>query len=92
MDEIELAGLTFFGTHGVNAEETELGQRFGLDLTLWLDTRKAAESDAIGDTVSYSAIYKLVRREMEGEPSKLSRDAITEAYFGLSSVHDERTT
>ena len=71
MDKIELAGLTFFGTHGVNPEETELGQRFGLDLTLWLDAGKAAGSDAIEDTVSYSAIYKLVKREMEGEPSKL---------------------
>jgi branched-chain amino acid transport system ATP-binding protein len=31
------------------------------------------------------------RISLEGEPGRLSRDAITEAYFGLSSVRDERT-
>ncbi|SRR6266566_2822865 len=71
MDEIALTGMTFFGRHGVNTEERELGQRFGVDLSLWLDLGKAASSDDIADTVSYSAVYKLVRREMEGEPSQL---------------------
>src|SRR5438046_782124 len=71
MDEIVLKGLVFFGTHGVNPEETELGQRFGVDLTIRLDLSEAARSDRLGDTVSYSALYKLVRAEMEGEPSKL---------------------
>jgi branched-chain amino acid transport system ATP-binding protein len=32
------------------------------------------------------------RISLEGEPGRLSRDAITEAYFGLSSVRDERAT
>src|SRR5437867_87827 len=71
MDEITLSGMVFFGGHGVNPEETALGQRFGIDVTLWLDLSKAARSDDLADTVSYSAIYKLVRAEVEGEPSKL---------------------
>lgn len=71
MDEISLRGLTFFGRHGVNAEETSLGQRFGVDVTFWLDLSTAAASDKIEDTVSYSAIFKLIRSEVEGEPSKL---------------------
>ncbi|HYP40720.1 MAG TPA: dihydroneopterin aldolase [Chloroflexia bacterium] len=71
MDEIELRGLVFFGRHGVNPEETELGQRFSVDLTVWLDLSNAAESDDLNDTVSYSALYKLVRAEVEGAPSKL---------------------
>ena len=71
MYEIELRGLVFFGRHGVNPEETELGQRFSIDLTVWLDLSKAAESDDLDDTVSYSALYKLVRAEVEGAPSKL---------------------
>jgi branched-chain amino acid transport system ATP-binding protein len=32
------------------------------------------------------------RISLEGEPDHLSRDAITDAYFGLSSVRDERAT
>jgi len=71
MDEIALSGMTFFGTHGVNPEETELGQRFGVDLSIWLDLRKAATSDDINDTVSYASLYKVVRAEVEGQPSKL---------------------
>src|SRR5437016_883238 len=71
MDEIMLKGLVFFGTHGANPEETELGQRFGVDLAIRLDLSRAAATDDLADTVSYSAIYKLVRAEMEGEPSNL---------------------
>src|SRR3954447_14340632 len=71
MDEISLDGLVFFGRHGVNPEETELGQRFGITLTLRLDLSSPAATDNLHDTVSYSAIYKLVRAEVEGEPSKL---------------------
>ena len=71
MDEIALTGMTFFGRHGVNEEETALGQRFGLDLWLWLDLSVASKSDQLADTVSYSAVYNLVREAMEGEPSQL---------------------
>lgn len=71
MDEIRLTGFTFFGTHGVNPEETALGQRFGVNISLWVDLTEASLSDNIGTTVSYSNIYKLVRREVEGEPSRL---------------------
>jgi dihydroneopterin aldolase len=71
MDRIALKGLVFYGTHGVNPEETALGQRFRVDVVLWLDLSKAATSDRIEDTVSYSAVFKLVRKEVEGEPSKL---------------------
>jgi dihydroneopterin aldolase len=70
-DEIRLEGLQFFGRHGVNEEETRLGQRFGVDLTVWADLERAAESDEVADTISYAALYKLVRAEVEGEPSKL---------------------
>ena len=71
MDEIRLTGLTFFGRHGVNPEETNLGQRFGIDVSFWLDLTKAISSDKIEDTVSYAAIFKLIRREVEGAPSQL---------------------
>jgi len=71
MDEISLRGLTFFGRHGVNPEETSLGQRFGVDVTFWLDLATAAASDQIEDTVSYSAIFKVIRSEVEGAPSRL---------------------
>ena len=69
--EIRLSNMVFFGTHGANPEETALGQRFAVNLSFWLDLSPAARTDQLADTVSYSAIYKLVRAEVEGEPSKL---------------------
>jgi dihydroneopterin aldolase len=71
MDEISLEGMVFFGRHGVNEEETRLGQRFGVDLTVWADLEKAATTDQVADTISYATLYKLVRDEVEGAPSKL---------------------
>jgi dihydroneopterin aldolase len=70
-DEITLSGLVFFGRHGVNPEETALGQRFKVDLSVFLDLSKAGMTDEVGDTVSYAALYKVVRAEVEGEPSGL---------------------
>lgn len=71
VDEISLTGMIFFGTHGANPEETALGQRFGADLSIWLDLSAPARSDDLSDTISYSSLYKLVRAEIEGVPSKL---------------------
>src|SRR5690349_21524768 len=89
MDQIELTGLTFFGTHGVNPEETALGQRFGVDMTLWVDLTKASESDDLADTVSYSAVYKLVRKEVEGEPSRLL-EHLAGRLAQVTLAHDSR--
>jgi dihydroneopterin aldolase len=89
MDEISLTGMVFFGTHGVNPEERTLGQRFGLDLILRLDLTAASESDDLADTVSYSAIYKLVKREMEGEPSNLL-EHLTGRIARSVLAHDDR--
>ena len=71
MDEIRLTGLTFYGYHGANPEETTLGQRFGVDATMSIDLSIAELSDVLNDTVSYSAAFKAIRHEVEGEPSKL---------------------
>ena len=70
-DEILLEGMRFYAFHGVNPEERALGQRFTVDVALAVDLRRAGHSDDLADTVSYSAVYKLVRRIVEGEPRDL---------------------
>ncbi len=70
-DEILLEGMRFYAYHGVNPEERTLGQRFTIDVVLAVDLRRAGQSDDLDDTVSYSAVYKLVRRIVEGEPRQL---------------------
>jgi dihydroneopterin aldolase len=70
-DEILLEGMRFYAYHGVNPEERALGQRFTVDVALAVDLRRAGRSDDLADTVSYSGVYKLVRRIVEGEPRNL---------------------
>ena len=70
-DEILLEGMRFYAYHGVNPEERALGQRFAIDVGMAVDLRQAGRSDNLADTVSYSAVYKVVRRIVEGEPRQL---------------------
>ena len=70
-DEILLEGMRFYGYHGVNPEEQALGQRFAVDVVLVVDLRRAGQSDELAHTVSYSAVYKVVRGIVEGEPRQL---------------------
>ena len=46
-----------------------------------VDLRPAGVSDDLADTVSYSDVYKLVRRIVEGEPRNLI-EAVAEAVAG----------
>ena len=70
-DEILLEGMRFYAYHGVNPEERALGQRFMVDVVLAIDLRRPGQSDDLADTVSYSAVYKVVRGIVEGEPRNL---------------------
>jgi 7,8-dihydroneopterin aldolase/epimerase/oxygenase len=70
-DEILLEGLCFYAYHGVNQEERALGQRFTVDVVLAVDLRRPGQSDDLADTVSYSAVYKVVRGIVEREPRNL---------------------
>lgn len=65
MDRISLKGMAFYGRHGVMEEEHALGQRFYVDVELVLPLQKAAETDALADTVNYASVYGVVRQIME---------------------------
>ena len=70
-DTIFLEGLRFYGYHGVNPEERQLGQRFVVSVSLGLDLSAAGRTDDLAQTVSYAAVYALVRDVVEGPPSQL---------------------
>ncbi len=64
-DCIRIINMTFYGHHGVEESERELGGRFAVDVELYLDLEPAGSTDDLTKTVDYKAVYKLVR-EMEG--------------------------
>ncbi|MFZ3591055.1 dihydroneopterin aldolase [Bacillus sp. DJP31] len=78
MDKIELQQMMFYGYHGVLQEETKLGQRFIVDLSLSLDLTKAGKSDDLNDTVNYAQVYDLCRRIVEGEEPKKLIESLAE--------------
>lgn len=55
-DRLALLGLTASGHHGWFPEERAEGQRFRVDVVLGVDTRPAATSDDLADTVDYGAV------------------------------------
>ncbi len=71
IDKIYVNGMEFYGYHGVLAEETKLGQRFRVDLTVELDLSKAGETDDLTHTVNYAMLYNRCKEIVEGQPFKL---------------------
>lgn len=58
MDKIIIKGLRLFAYHGVRAHEKQNGQTFILDITLFLPLKTPGQTDALTDTVSYSAVSR----------------------------------
>ena len=76
-DKISIKGLEVFANHGVYPEENKLGQKFVVNATLYVDTRKAGLSDDLDLSVNYGTVchqitefltantYKLIERAAE---------------------------
>lgn len=71
MDKIYLNQLAFYGYHGVFEEEKKLGQRFIVDLVLYIDLSKAGRTDHLNDTINYGEVYERVKEIVEGQSFKL---------------------
>lgn len=76
-DWIVLEGMIFYGMHGVDPAEKELGQRFVVDVALQRDLRHPGRTDALQDTVNYAHVYRIVKQVLEG-PSKNLIEAVAE--------------
>jgi dihydroneopterin aldolase len=87
LDRIELRGLSGRGRHGVLAHERALGQRFAADVTLHLDTRAAAASDDLSQTVDYGAVAQQVVAVITGEPVDLV-ETLAQRIADVALGHD----
>jgi dihydroneopterin aldolase len=70
-DLIEIRGIVARGHHGVLESERITGQPFIADVILAVDTRHAAGTDDLVDTVDYSEVAQAVHAILEGEPVDL---------------------
>ena len=71
LDRIELRGIRAYGRHGVFSAEREQGQEFGVDVVLFVDTRRAAATDDLVETVDYGTLASDVAAIVSGEPVDL---------------------
>lgn len=70
-DELAIRGIECFAHHGVFDFERRDGQVFVIDLVLGLDTRLAAGSDDLHDTVDYGSLVASVKGAVESDPVDL---------------------
>ncbi|MCS7018014.1 MAG: dihydroneopterin aldolase [Cytophagales bacterium] len=70
VDTIALRGLIFYAYHGYYAEERALGNRYGVDIEVRTDLRRAAASDQLADTINYETLYAIAQ-EAVVQPAQL---------------------
>lgn len=71
MDKIFIEGMALFGRHGVQPAERETGQRFLVDVTLYLDLSPAGCDDDLNKTVDYQEVYRKVEEVVCGHSFQL---------------------
>ncbi len=71
LDRLAVSGIEAVGHHGVFDFERRDGQVFKVDLVLGLDTRPAARSDDLQDTVDYGTLVAAVKKAVETDPVDL---------------------
>ncbi|MFL6241060.1 MAG: dihydroneopterin aldolase [Actinomycetes bacterium] len=70
-DTLALRGLRVRGYHGVLPEERQDGQVFVVDAVLHVETRRAAASDDLHQTVDYAVLANRLAAIVGGEPVNL---------------------
>jgi dihydroneopterin aldolase len=71
VDKILLSGIECYAFGGVSDAEREIGQRYRLDLELFLDTSAAGASDALEHTVHYGDVHDTAVGVLRAHPFKL---------------------
>lgn len=75
MATIRIEGMDFFAYHGCFTEESIIGTRFEVDLSVVVDTNQAEVSDNLHHTVNYLSVYETVKKEMETRSNLLENVA-----------------
>lgn len=75
MDYISIKNLEVFTRQEVFGEEKRFGQKYAIDLNLYLDTRRAGVSDEIEESIDYAAVCHFISAFLKGHSYKLIESA-----------------
>ena len=70
-DTIFIKGVVIHARHGVMEHETQVGQRFVIDLELSCDLSESSRTDKLADTVSYSNVVATATAAFKDDNYKL---------------------
>lgn len=59
--------MVFYGHHGLNSAEKQLGQHWSVDVEIAGDLLRPAKTDRLKDTIDYTKVYKKVKDVIENE-------------------------
>ena len=82
---IGIENMEFYAYHGHFEEEQIIGNLFSVDFYFKVNTKKAQHSDNLEDTVDYSAVYSVIKQEMDTK----SRLIEYKAAKILDAIHRE---
>ena len=85
-DKITLTGLRATAHHGVFEHERVDGQEFVIDVSVWLDSRGAAASDDLAQTVHYGVLAEEVVAAVESDPVDLI-ETVAERIASVALAH-----
>ncbi|SFR94045.1 2-amino-4-hydroxy-6-hydroxymethyldihydropteridine diphosphokinase [Anaeromicropila populeti] len=83
MDKIKIVDLEVFGHHGVYQEETFLGQKFLVSVTLFLNTKQAGVTDNLEYSVSYAEVAHFVNEYLTNNTFSLIEAAAEQLAFAI---------
>ena len=76
-DTIFITGIVIHARHGVMDHESEVGQRFVIDLELSIDLSESAHTDRLSDTVSYASVVATATAAFKDTNYKLDAAKVT---------------
>lgn len=79
---IEVNRLKVYAHHGVDPQETKVGNDFEVSVHLEFPCKRAMQSDRLESTVSYSEVIDEIHKEMK-TPSKLLENVVYRIYSAL---------
>jgi len=92
-DTIFIHGILIHARHGVLDHESEVGQRFVIDLELSTDLGESSRTDRLKDTVSYSSVVQTATKAFADQNYYLLEraagavaDAILRAFPRVSAI------
>ncbi len=71
MDTLHLKSLQFFGRHGTEDWEKQMGRRFEVDLILHADMASQGRSDRLDQALDYRDVHAAARAVVEDESHEL---------------------